>query len=190
MAKLSDSEKSNISSELQAEISSLTSLQGNINNDTSTTTLGSDMKSITQAYRIYALIVPQGSITAASDRVNTLVASFTTIGAKLQTRISAMSASSTAMSSITSALADFSSKVSDAGTQAIAAAAEVANLAPDNGDKTILASNTAALKDARLKIETATKDLTAARKDAGTIVKAIQSSTSAGPSATATTSTQ
>lgn len=179
MVKLSDSEKASLSASLQSEITNLTSLGTHIDVDTSTTTLRSDMQSITQAYRIYALVVPQGSIIAAADRINTLVTSFTTIGTKIQARDSSAD------------LTDFNAKISDASAQASAATAEVANLQPDNGDQTILASNTAALKDARSKIKTATQDLQAARQDAETIIKSIESSApSASVNASASTTTQ
>jgi hypothetical protein len=75
-------------------------------------------------------------------------------------------------------------KVTDANTQASAAVSEIANLEPDNGNTTIAASNTAALKDARSKIGVATKDLVAARADIATIVKGVKGT---GPKPTATT---
>jgi len=186
MAKLSDAEKSSFSSEIQSEIGNLSSLQTNIGADTSTTSLRTDSQSITQAYRIYALVVPQGSIVAAADRINTIVTSFTTVGTKLQARITATETAGADVSAETSALADFSAKVSDAGTQASAASSEVANLQPDNGSQTVLASNTAALKDARSKIQTATSDLKTAEEDATTIVKDIKV---LAPSVSATTTT-
>jgi hypothetical protein len=46
-------------------------------------------------------------------------------------------------------------------------------LKPDNGDTTIAASNTAALKDARTKIQSAQKDLKAAQKDIKDIINII-----------------
>lgn len=162
MVKLSDSEKASISSDIQSEISNLSSLKTNIDADTGTTTLRADTASITKAYRIYALIVPQASIVAAADRINTIVTSLTTIGSKIQSR------------SATADLTDFNAKISDASSQASAATAEVANLQPDNGDKTILASNTKALKDARSKITLATKDLQTAEQDAKTIIKTLK----------------
>ncbi len=174
MAKLSDAEKSSFSSEIQSEIGNLSSLQTNIGADTSTTSLRTDSQSITQAYRIYALVVPQGSIVAADDRISTMVTSFQTVAAKLETRITAAQTAGDNMSVETTTLADFTAKVSDASTQASAASSEVANLEPDNGDQTIMASNTAALKDARSKIQTATNDLKTAEEDATTVVKDIE----------------
>ncbi|MDE2041367.1 MAG: hypothetical protein KGI59_03250, partial [Patescibacteria group bacterium] len=57
--------------------------------------------------------------------------------------------------------------------QAQAAVAEVSPLVPDQGDKTVMASNTSTMKDARAKIKTAVSDLTAARKDALTIIQGL-----------------
>ncbi len=175
MKNLSDSEKSSLSSGIQSELGDLSTLKGNIGMDNSTTTARADSASITKAYRIYALVVPQTSIVAASDRVNTLVTSFNTIVTKLQTRITAAQTAGNDVSALSSALSDLNAKLADATTQAAAATSEVKGLVPDNGDKTILASNTAALKDARAKLETASKDLQAARKDAETIAKGLQS---------------
>jgi hypothetical protein len=186
MTKLSDSEKTSLSADLQAEIGNLSSLETSINAETGTTTLKSDIQSITKAYRIYALVLPQGTIAAAADRINTLIASLTTIGTKLQTRISA-SASTTA--DVYAAFTDFNAKLSDASTQTSAAVSEVSALKPDNGDQSIQKSNLAALKDARAKIVAATHDLNDARKDAGVIVKDLRpSSVNVSATTTATTS--
>ena len=65
----------------------------------------------------------------------------------------------------------------------------VANLQPDQGNATVEASNTSALKSAAADIKTALADLKAARQDAGNIVKAIES-WQVSASASSTTSTQ
>jgi hypothetical protein len=182
LKNVSDTEKASFSATIQSEITTLTDLKATIGSDTSTTTAKTDVASITKAYRVYALILPQMRIVAASDRVGTIVGLMDTLGTKLQTRL----ASSTD-ASLQADLSDFNAKVSDANTQAQAASAEVAALKPDNGDKTIMASNTAALKDARSKIQAATKDLQAARKDAQTIIQALKGSEGASASASTTT---
>lgn len=190
MVKVSSDDKSSLSTTIQTEITNLTNLKAQIDADTGTTTLKTDMQSITQAYRIYALVIPQGQIAAAADRIGTITANFTTIGTKLETRISALPAG-TDTSAMTSSLADFTAKLADANVQAQAAVTETATLQPDNGDATILASNTAALKDARTKIQAAQKDLQGAQQDAQTIVNAIKQITpSATVTASSTTSTQ
>ncbi len=93
------------------------------------------------------------------------------------------------MSASVSALADMNAKVAGANAQASAAVTEIANLQPDNGNATIMASNTAALKDARTKIQAAQQDLVAARQDSGSIVKALIAA-KVSASATASTSAQ
>ena len=88
MKNVSSGEKSALQTTLQNEISELTSLQQKIASDTSTTTMRNDLQSITQSYRIYALVVPQGQIFATADRALTLATSMTTLGTDLQSRIS------------------------------------------------------------------------------------------------------
>jgi chromosome segregation ATPase len=184
MQKVSANDKSSLSSTIQSQISDMNSLQAKIMADeNSTSSLKADIKSITGSYRIFALVIPQGAIEAAADRVMTIVSDMTTIGAKLQTRVTALGGSASA--TITSALADFNAKVADANTQAQAAVSEVAGLTPDQGVQAQMQANTSALKDARSKIQAAQKDLVAARNDAETMVKAfIQMSAASSSAAT------
>ncbi len=174
MQKLSADEKSSLAASIQAQISTLTDLQAKITADASSTVdLKADAQSITSSYRIFALIIPQGAIEAAADRVLTIVDAMNTLGAKLQARIASSSTAGFNSAAAAAAYTDLMAKVGDAQTQANAAVSEVSTLKPDMGDKTQLQANQAALKDARSKIQAAQKDLVAARKDAGTIVKAL-----------------
>jgi hypothetical protein len=172
LRNVSDAQKASVVAMVQSLMTTLTNLKAQIAADTSTTTLKNDTQSITQAYRVYALVIPQLNIVAASDRIDTIVSMMSTIGTKIQARL-ATDSTLAAMNSIQSALSDFSAKLTDAGTQAQTAVTEVTALLPDQGDKTKMASNTSALKDARSKIQTANKDLQAARKDVQTIIKAL-----------------
>jgi hypothetical protein len=176
MTRLSTDEKSSMSTTIQTQITAMNTLQAQIATDAaanSTTSLKTDIQSITKSYRIFALVIPQGAIEAASDRVLTVASDLQTISGKLQTRITAAQAAGVNMNTSVTALADMNAKITDANTQVNAAVSETASLQPDNGDATIQASNTAALKDAHAKIQAAQKDLVAARADAGTIVKAL-----------------
>lgn len=174
MVKLSSDEKTSLSSMIQAQIDALGALDAKVGTDSSDlTNLKTDVQSITKAYRIFVLVIPQGAIEAASDRVMTMVGSASTLSAKLQTRITDAQSTGNNMDASVTALADFNTKVADANIQAQAAVAEVVNLTPDNGDQAQMQSNTAALQDARAKIKAAEQDLIAARKDAGIIVKAL-----------------
>lgn len=194
MVRLSATDKTDLSVQIQAQIAAMNSLQAQIATDVSndaTSSLKSDIQSITKSYRIFALIIPQGDIEAMSDRVLTIVGDFDAVATKLQTRISAAQSSGANVSSAVSALADMNAKTSDASVKAQAAVSETSGLQPDNGVSTVMASNTAALKDARSKLQAAQQDLVAARKDAGSIIKTLEDlkvSASSTTSASATSS--
>lgn len=169
MERLSADQKASIVVELNAQIASLTTLKAKIAADTDLATLREDMKSITKAYRVYAVTMPKAAIIAAADRIMTVSAQMDTISIKLSERVAA--ATSTIA---TTALADFKIKVADAKVQAQAAVSLVSALVADNGDAAIAASNQAALKSAKAKIDAGQADLKAARKDMETIMKAVR----------------
>lgn len=178
MLRVSASDKSSISATIQSQISVLNTLQSQIATDASansTSSLKTDIQSITKSYRIFLLVIPQGAIEAASDRILDIGASMMTLAGDLQTRITTAQSVGNNMDTSVTALADMNAKISDANTQANAAVSETASLQPDNGDQTIMQSNVAALKDAHTKIQAAQQDLITARKDAGTIVTALVS---------------
>lgn len=174
LKRVSDAVKSSISSTAQTQITELTALKAKIDADTDLATLRTDVKSITASYRIFVLVIPQGHLLAAADRINTIADSLTAIGGKLQTRISDAQSAGHDVSALQTALTDFNAKVADAKTQAAAAISAITGLTPDQGDKTKLQANQAALKNARALIKTATQDLDAARKDARTIMQGLK----------------
>lgn len=186
---LSASDKSSISSAITNQVNGLTQFKSKIAADADLAAMKADVKSITDAYRIYALVLPQVRIIAAADRVVTVAAGMQELAAKLEARISAAQSAGTDMTAAANTYADYNAKIADAGAQAQAAVNGIATLVPDNGDKAKMAANTAALKAARTAIVAAQKDLAAARKDAATIIAAVkgQPTTPVAP-ATATTS--
>ncbi len=173
--RLSDGMKTSLSATLAVQIQELADLKAKIGSDTSTSSMRDDAGKIRPEFRTFALVLPKTAITAGSDRVLAIATQMDTIGAKLNTRITEASASSTVnVSAAQTAYADYTAKVADAKVQANAAAALVVNLAPDNGDKTIFASNSAALKSAAAKLKAAQADLKAARADITTILKVLK----------------
>jgi len=173
MQEVSDSFKQGLTANVQTEISTLTALQQKIDADTDLATLKTDVQSITKSYRVYALVLPQSRIAAASDRIVTLVSMFTSLGGKLQTRLQEAASGGQDVSALTAALTDIQTKITDAQTQAQNAVTSTAGLQPDNGDKTAMANNDAALKAARADIVAAQKDLVAARADVKTILTGL-----------------
>jgi hypothetical protein len=174
MVKTTDAQKSNLNATIQSQISTLNTLKTKIDADTDLATVRTDVQSITKSYRIFILVIPQGQITAAADRITTITDQMTTLGTKLQTRISDAKTAGNDTSALDTLMTDYSAKISDAKTQAAAALTAITGLTPDNGDKTIEAKNTAALKDARTKIQAAQKDIVAAQKDAKGIAKGLK----------------
>lgn len=168
-------EKASIAAEVQTNSSNLTTLKAKIDADTDIATARTDAKTITQDYRIYALIIPQGYVVASSDRIPTIGTMMTTLGAQLQARITAAQIAGKDVTSIQAALNDMSAKVSDANSQAQSAQSGVASLAPDQGNATVAASNKAALVAARANIKTGTQDLKAARADLKTVTQGLRS---------------
>jgi hypothetical protein len=199
MSKLSASDKSEITTEVQNLISELTTLQAKIQVDasstptgqagdlSSTTPLRMDMQSITKDYRVYALVIPQLEILGAADRAETIVTSLNTVSTKLQTRISADQTAGDNVASLQASLSDLTAKAADAQTQAAAAISSTEALVPDQGDTTVAASNTAALKAARADIQTADSDIKAATADVQSIVKGVEAFGNASGSASAST---
>lgn len=173
MTKISAGQKASLNAAIQSSLQDMTSLKANIDADTVAATLKTDIQSITKDNRIYALIIPQGRIEASADREETIVSLMDTLGTTLQTRITADASDSNA-ASMQSTYADYQATVSDADNQAQAAVNLVANLQPDQGNATVLASNNAALKQAVADIKVGTTDLKTARQDVTTIVSGLK----------------
>jgi hypothetical protein len=178
MKKVSASVKSSLAAEVQTEIGNLTSLKAKIDAETDLTALRTDVKSITQSYRIYALIIPQGHILATADRALSIVDLMTAAAAKIQTRIDADKAAGKDVTAETSALLDFTAKVADAKIQAQAAITLVTGLTPDNGDQTKFQANKQALVSAREKIRVANQDLKTAEREVKQAVESLKISAS------------
>lgn len=174
MLKVSDSGKTSVDAIVQTQIAALTDLKARIQADDSTTTLKADMQAITKSYRIFALVIPQGHIKVAADKVHTAATNIAAVSGKLATRLSDAATAGKDVASLQLVQSGIAGKLADAIASADAAVSLTANLQPDNGDKTVMASNEAALKDARAKIQTALKTLQGVRADLGTIVKGLK----------------
>ena len=195
MTRVSASEKTSISDFLNQQISAMASLKAKILADTDITTLKTDIKSITDSYRIFMLIIPQGNVLATTDAMNETASMLGALGTKLQTRITAAQTAGADVSAMNTLMSDMNAKIADAQTQTAAAVALITPLQPDQGDATTIAANTAAFTAARADIKTARAELATARQDAGKIVTdlkalktpATSASTSTGNSTSSTT---
>ncbi len=191
MKKISATVKTALTTQVQTEISALTTLKAKIDADTDTATLKADVKSITAPIRIYALVIPQVRIAAVSDRALTIADLMVTISGKLSTNISSAATAGKNVTTLQTVLTDLNAKVADSKVQASAAENLVISLTPDNGDATKAASNKAAIKSAQADIKIADQDLRTARKDIETITKGlkalnVKTSVTAGSATTVT----
>lgn len=174
MTHVSDATKSSITTAVQAVIAELGTLKTKITSDTDTATLKSDTDAVIKGTRVYMLVVPQARILAAADRVGVVADMITALNTKLVARITAAEALGKDMSAQKTTDADLVAKLADAKTQALAAINAVSGLTPDNGDKTKMQANEAALKTGRTAIAAAERDIRAAEKDAKMIIAALK----------------
>jgi len=174
MKNISATDIDSLKSEIQSEVSKLTTLNAKVDADTDLPTIKTDLQSIISGSRIYVLEIPKINILASVDKINTVSTMLQTISTKLQSRIDEAKAAGTDVSALQIALDNINSKLTDAAHQAVTAQATVSALAPDNGNKTILDSNNVSLKSAKANIKTANQDLNAARKSASTIADGLK----------------
>lgn len=185
--------KTQLVADTNALMTSLSTLDAKIQSETSTSTLRSDVASITGSYRVYLLVIPKGHLLAAADGVKTAADLLVTANTKLASGIAKAKASGNDVSNLETWSADLVAKTNDAKAQADAATAILKPLVPDEKNNVTLEANKKALMDARAKIKTGTDDLKAARDDARKILAALKQMrvyTSVGASASSTTNAQ
>ena len=175
MTRVQGEVKSSIDLMVVAEITALTTLKAKIAEDTALEDIKADVKSITAAYRIFMLVIPRGHIIVSADRIKTASESLTAFNERLTKRISDESSAGKDVSDLQKKNTDITSLIATANADATAAVTLVTPLTPDNGDKTIAASNQKALKDAREKVKSAFKSLRDARNMAHSVVIALPS---------------
>jgi hypothetical protein len=170
MVRLTAGQKTTFSNGINGQISSLNTLKIKIDADTDIATLRTDVQSIIQSYRIFALYLPQVNIMSNADRILALVDEMNAISTKLQTRIDAVKTAGKDTMSMQTLMTDRASKLTDAATQANNAIAAVVPLTPAGypGNRTTLTS-------ARNMLQTARQDLVAAEKDATQIRQTLRS---------------
>lgn len=132
MVKVTDSQKSTLTGQVQAIITNLQTLKTKIDADTDASTLQADKKTIVTDYRIFVFMMPKVTIMAHADRILELAA-----------LLQAKSPSSDAVA-----------KINDAITHANAAISTVSALDPSGWP-----GNKASMVSARQSLKTALTDL-------------------------------
>ncbi|MEN9560735.1 MAG: hypothetical protein RIQ56_8 [Candidatus Parcubacteria bacterium] len=170
MKKLTDADKTALQATITSQISALNALRTKIEAETDLATLKADIKSITESYRIYALLMPQLKIIAAADRIVTVVGEMAALENRIALRIASSTGDTSALVALDTALKD---KLTKAQSLAQEAVNLVVNLQPDNGDKTVMQNNRVALQSAHTKLREAHTTLKLAREDIRSLLKLL-----------------
>lgn len=190
MTRVTTDEKTKINTALKTQIEALNNLKVKITSESDIDVIKTDVKSITQSYRIFALVLPQGRIMAEADAIVATADMMGKVGAKLDTRIKEQTQKGTDVTEMTKVLVDYGTKLTDAQTNAQTAVSLILSLNVDNGDKAIMKTNADAFASARAKLKTARTDLKAAREDATKILKSLRAAAKVNVTASSTTSVQ
>lgn len=159
--RLTTDQKTTLVSQVQDQVNSLTTLKTKIDSDTDIATLRTDVKSIVDSYKIFALYVPKMYIIVHADRLLNIADDMTLVSQKLQTRITDAKNAGKDTTSAQSFLDDRNAKIADAKTKAQEAIDTVLPLTPDG-----YPANRTILQSARTNLQTARRDLQTAIQDA------------------------
>ena len=167
--KLSSTQKSSFVSDIQNEIDALKTLKTKINADTDPDMLKTDVKSIVDSYRVYALYMPKIRILEGADIINVNVTNFNNLATKLNERITKAKTEGKKVTDLETIYTELTTKVTDATLQSTNAYNLVINLTPSGypGNKT-------QLEQARTDIKNASTDLKTARADAKKIIDGLK----------------
>ncbi|OGD70338.1 hypothetical protein A3D09_01320 [Candidatus Collierbacteria bacterium RIFCSPHIGHO2_02_FULL_49_10] len=174
MKRVSEGFKDDLRATIDVQIQGIEALRARIAGSIDTSTLRTDIQSITRSYRIFALVMPQAAIAAAADRIVTMTATMSEIGAKLQTRIDAAAAAGADTAALTEVLRSLAGHINSANAHAQVAVEGTANLEPDNGDMAVAEANRAALQTAREELYLAHEEIKAGREDIRTIIDGLK----------------
>lgn len=165
---VSNTTKNTLLAQIQNEIASLTALQTKIQNDTDPVTLKTDVKSIIDSYRIFALFMPQVQLLSGADTLSNVSDKLASFSANLQARITQAGSAGQNVASLQSLLTSMQTEIANAKSQSAAITAEVSPLTPAGfpGNKSIL-------QDARTRLQAGVKNLRTAGQNARQIIQGL-----------------
>lgn len=169
LQKVSDGQKTAFVSEIQSNVTDLTTLKTRIDGDTDPETLKSDVQSIVDNYRIFALYIPKIHLLAGADVASDLAGSLGSLTIKLQNKIATDKAAGKNVTALQASLSDMQNKISDASNQAANLTDSVIQLVPSG-----YPGNSVNLSSARDMLKTARSDIQAARQDAQLIITGLK----------------
>lgn len=169
LEKLTAAEKISFTSEIQTDITDLTSLNAKIAADTDLNTLKTDVQSIVNDYRVYLLFMPKIHLLASADRATDTINVLAGLASNLSNRIDAAKTAGKDVTNLQSTLNEMNSKLTEATTEVTAIQNTVTPLTPDG-----YPANRATLVSARADLKVARTDLQVAYNDAKTIIAGLK----------------
>jgi len=178
--KLTASDKTTLTSQLQAEISGLTALKTKLDAETTLDGARADVQSIFDDYRVFALMLPKVRLIVVDDNFLAVGDAFNTLALNLGSKINTAKAAGKDVTSVQATLTDMEAKLGDAHTKYFGLADKIINLSPSdyNANHALLGTDRDALTAARA-------DFKSARADATLIIAGLKSLKAASPSPSA-----
>lgn len=168
--KLATDQKTSYVSDVQGNITSLTSLKTKIDADTDPTTLQADVKSIVESYRIFAVYVPKIHILAGTNTATEMATSLSNLAIKIQNRLTANQQSGKDIAVLQADLTDMQNKITEANNLIQSVNTIVITLTPSS-----YPGSSAILQTAQQSLKTIETDLLAAKQDAQKIITSLKS---------------
>jgi hypothetical protein len=163
--KLSPTQKTALTTKVQAEIDTLNSLLIKIDASTDTQALRSDVQSIVTSYRVYALFIPQIEIIGAADRILTITDQMYVYVARLEGKLTEAKDGGKDVSALEPLVSDMKVKIAEAQASAQEAIDTVTPLTPAG-----FPENRTTLQQGKQSVQKALRSLKAAQEDARKIV--------------------
>ena len=167
--KLSASQKSSLTAEMQTEVTSLTALKAKLDADTDVPTARADFQTIFSQHYIYAFYLPRVERIITADDEGSVVTTLTTLATSLQGYITQAKTSGKDVTILQSKLSDLQTKTADANTQSQSVLASLVPLTAAG-----YPADKATVQGAATPLKTGRSDLETARTDAKTIVASLK----------------
>ena len=167
--RLTSTDKATLTSEVSSTVSGLDAIKMKLDAETTVDGAHTDVQSIFDEYRVYALVLPKVHLIKTADDLAVVQAKLSDAASKLQQRLATLKSEGKDVTGLETTLADMNAKLAAAQTVA-SLQATIINLQPSdyNSDHNVLSGYNAQFKAARA-------NLVSARQDAETIVQGIRS---------------
>jgi hypothetical protein len=167
--KLTASDKTTLTNEVNSTISGLTTLKSQLDAETTVAAAKIDVANIYSEYRVYALVAPKVGLIKVADDQQVVESKLTALSTKLQARITADQTAGKDVTALQADLTDLNAKVSASQTISSNIESSVINLEPTdyNSNHAVLTGDSAQLKNAHT-------DNVAASTDAKNIITGLK----------------